>query len=275
MLLGKIYDYSKKWMIEFNASKSAYMSFTKDIILQKYDFKMGEIVIPKQEGIIYLGLPIGNQNYINQYVNEKMKSVEKSMFSLYPLGCKPKQMKPSTTIFLYKQFCQSIFRYHLDVVLINVSKLKELDTRQNILIKRAIGINKYSLNKPLNEALRLESVSQIYFKHKIFFLKQINNNEVCSKLFKFLRQESELKFKRDDSSFVKQLSIIEREIKIDCLDYSSDLTLDLICNLFKCNNQGLIDSIKYFIFLIETQMANGQDYFYLFYELNSLLKFNG
>ena len=100
MLLGKIYDYSKKWMIEFNASKSAYMSFTKDIILQKYDFKMGEIVIPKQEGIIYLGLPIGNQNYINQYVNEKMKSVEKSMISLYPLGCKPKQMKPSTTIFL-------------------------------------------------------------------------------------------------------------------------------------------------------------------------------
>ena len=126
-----------------------------------------------------------------------------------------------------------------------------------------------------NEALRLESVSQIYFKHKIFFLKQINNNEVCSKLFKFLRQENDLKFKRDDSSFVKQLSIIEREIKIDCLDYSSDLTLDLICNLFKCNNQGLIDSIKYFIFLIETQMANGQDYFYLFYELNSLLKFNG
>lgn len=203
-----------------------------------------------------------------------MRSVEKSMFSLYPLGCKPKLMKPSTTVFLYKQFCQSIFRYHLDVVLINVSKLKELDTRQNILIKRTIGINKYSLCKSLNEAVRLESISKIYFKHKIFFLKQIKNNEVCSNLFKSLRQENELKFRRDDSSFVKQLSIIEREIKIDVLDYSNDLTLELIDNLFKCNNQGLIDSIKYYIFLIENQMDNGQDYYYLFYELNFLLKFN-
>ncbi|CAF1155464.1 unnamed protein product, partial [Brachionus calyciflorus] len=87
------------------------------------------------------------------------------------------------------------------------------------------------------------------------------------------RQENELKFRRDDSSFVKQFSIIEREIKIDVLGYSNNLTLELIDNLFKCNNQGLIDSIKYYIFLIENQMDNGQDYYYLFYELNFLIKF--
>ncbi|CAF1081344.1 unnamed protein product [Brachionus calyciflorus] len=70
-LLSIITDYSKKWIIEFNPSKSGYMSYNEDIVLQNYDFKIGGKVIPKQEGIIYLGLPIKDQNYINQYVNEK------------------------------------------------------------------------------------------------------------------------------------------------------------------------------------------------------------
>ena len=58
---------------------------------------------------------------------------------------------------MYKQFCQSIYRYNLDVILISNSKLKELDIRQNILIKKLIGFKKYA--KPLNEALKLESIT--------------------------------------------------------------------------------------------------------------------
>ena len=56
---------------------------------------------------------------------------------------------------------------------------------------------------------------------------------------------NENKFKREDTSFIKQLRIIEREIKIDSQDYNNDIILSLINNIFKCKNQGLIDSIKY------------------------------
>ncbi|CAF1085384.1 unnamed protein product, partial [Brachionus calyciflorus] len=139
-ILDIINCYSREWMIEFNSTKSAYMSFSKDKFFQKYNFKLGEVTITKKEGIIYLG----DHNFVNNYLNEKMRNVEKTMFSLYPLGCKPKHMKPSTIVYLYKQFCQSIFRYHLDIVLINMTKLKELDTRQNILIKRSIVLNKFT-----------------------------------------------------------------------------------------------------------------------------------
>ncbi|RMZ99599.1 hypothetical protein BpHYR1_024759 [Brachionus plicatilis] len=56
------------------------------------------------------------------------------------VGCKPKLMKPETIAFLCKQFSQSIFRYHLDNIFINEKSLKEFDIRQNILIKRFIGL---------------------------------------------------------------------------------------------------------------------------------------
>jgi len=259
-------------MIEFNATKSAYMSFSKDKFFQNYNFKLGDVTIPKKEGIIYLGLPLGDHNFVNDYLNEKMRNVEKSMFSLYPLGCKPKHMKPSTIVYLYKQFCQSIFRYHLDIVLINMTKLKELDTRQNILIKRSIGLNKFTRSRSLNEALKLESISELYFKHKLFFLKQINNNNLCRNLFKIVKQDSIFKFKREDSSFLKQLSSVENEIKIDCQDYPSSFSIGLVHDLFLCKNKGIVDSIKYYLFLIEDQMFKGEDYFYLFYELNTFLK---
>ncbi|RNA20732.1 hypothetical protein BpHYR1_027271 [Brachionus plicatilis] len=124
----------------FNASKSASMLFEKKSTGLKTDFKLNGSTIPKVQSLIYLGLPIGNQKSINDFVENKMKKVEKSFYSLNSVGCKPKLMKPETIAFIYKQFSQSIFRYHLDNIFINEKSLKEFDIRQNILIKRFIGL---------------------------------------------------------------------------------------------------------------------------------------
>ena len=98
------------------------------------------IHIPNVQGFEYLGLPIGSNNFITEFVEEKWKKVEKSMYSLYGLGCKPSVMNPNLVGFLYKQYCQSIFRHILDNIYIPSSLLKEFDIRQNILIKRMIGL---------------------------------------------------------------------------------------------------------------------------------------
>ena len=118
-------------------------------------------------------------------MENKMKKVEKSFYSLNSVGCKPKLMNPETIAFLYKQFSQSIFRYHLDNIFINEKSLKEFDIRQNILIKRFIGLSKFTKTKPLNKALKLESIRQIYYKHKIFFVKQIFNNQLCKNVLEY------------------------------------------------------------------------------------------
>ncbi len=46
-----------------------------------------------------------------------MSKVERAFYSLYGIGCKPHALNPKTIAFLYKQFCQSIFRYGLDNLL--------------------------------------------------------------------------------------------------------------------------------------------------------------
>jgi len=64
---------------------------------------MGNNSIPQQNGIIYLGLPSGDKDYINNFKDEKIRNVEKSLFSLYPIGCKPRCMKPTTSFFIIQE----------------------------------------------------------------------------------------------------------------------------------------------------------------------------
>ena len=98
---------------------------------------------------------ICNKLSVSDFVDEKMKKVERSFYSLNVLGCRPKMMRPETVSFLFKQFSQSIFRYHLDNIFISDKQLSEFDIRQNILVKRIIGLNKFTKTKPLNKALKL------------------------------------------------------------------------------------------------------------------------
>ena len=103
----------------------------------------------KVSGFVYLGLPVGSQDYINEFLESKWKCVVKSMYSLYGLGCKPKTMSPNLVSFLFKTYCQSIFRHVLDNIFIGETKLKEFELRQNLLIKQVIGVNKYSKMKEM------------------------------------------------------------------------------------------------------------------------------
>ncbi|RNA18763.1 hypothetical protein BpHYR1_049643 [Brachionus plicatilis] len=78
VLLKICEKYAVRWKIDFNASKSAAISFCKRNISS---------------------LPIGDQYSVNDYVEEKMKKVERSLYSLRSIGCRPKMMKPETVAF--------------------------------------------------------------------------------------------------------------------------------------------------------------------------------
>ena len=58
------------------------------------------IEISNVNGFEYLGLPLGNNFFLTEFIEEKWKSVEKSFYSLYGLGCKPSVASPRLIEFL-------------------------------------------------------------------------------------------------------------------------------------------------------------------------------
>jgi len=180
-------------------------------------------------------------------------------------------LNPFLVSFLFKTYCQSIFRYVLDNVLISESKLKEFEIRQNLLVKQVIGIKKYSKMKELRNAIGLDSIKALYCKHKIFFLRHLMKNNVCTEIFNYLKGYYS-KFDQTNTSFCKQIDFLNKKLYIDCTLYNYKTSLEIIEHHFKPKNQGLIDSIKYVINMIATIMNQNLDFFYLYNELNLLLK---
>ena len=91
-------EYAKKWKMEFNPSKSVSYCCGNSV---KKNFKLNQQMIPSVDGFTYLGLPIGNEEYIFNYFDEKMRSVECSFYYLKGLGCKPQSMNSQELLRLY------------------------------------------------------------------------------------------------------------------------------------------------------------------------------
>lgn len=236
-----------------------------------YCFEIGGKVIPNRENFVYLGLPVGDSQFVCQFMDLKFRNVEKATFSFKGLGLVPKGTCPLTISYLYKTYCQSIIRYPLDNLMLSDCKLKEFNTRQNMIVRHLVGIkNKFSKMKPLLEALKLDEITHIYFKHKLSFTCQISNNKLTNDVYIFLKElYSSNKVPR--MSFEKQVRSLEKIIarRID-RDSHNNLS-NLLKNRFTCSNRGLVDSVKYILHQIHTNVMKERNYFDSLKILNLLL----
>jgi hypothetical protein len=245
-MLDVCQKYACKWKMEFNAKKSIFMKFGKNLGLKYNVFLNGEH-IPEEVGCIYLGLPLGDTAYKCQFIEDKMRKVERCFYSLYGLGCKAHALNPMMIAFIYKQFCQSIIKYGLELIEISKNLINMCNVRQNILIKTAIGLSKFTKTKPLFSALKVESMEQLYHKHKIFFYKQICKNGTTFELFKYLKRYYNNNSNNIKNTYIKQLNDVNDFIGVEDVTSNCMEAIRLIEMKFRSANAGLIDSVYFII----------------------------
>ena len=265
VLLEECNKYAQDWKIQFNAAKSAYLEFGK--YNNNFKVKLGNDTIPRTTCVNYLGLPLGNEVDKINYLEGKMKKVERALYSLHNFGCKANALSPYTIAYIYKQYCQSIFKYGLELIEMSKKTLNELNIRQNILVKRAIGLSKYTKTKPLFNCLRIESIQQLYYKHKIFFVKQIYKNELTFNIFNYLIEYYRVATSKN--SFIKQIYEINNVISVNnCLENLKE-SIKKIEELFNIVNLGLLNSIQFVINFFYTN----RNYIEMYKSLNTLLNY--
>ncbi len=137
------------------------------------------------------------------------------------------------------------------VEFITVGKQKQLEIRQNILVKYAIGLGKYTETTPLFRSLRLESIQGLYRKHKLFFYKQLHNNELTLELFNFLK-EYYMDNNPPKASYVAQLGAVEAHIgmTIENTKLSLTETCAAVDAKYACQDESRLDTLRFRFYLM-------------------------
>jgi hypothetical protein len=229
ILLGICVKFAEKWKLEFNAKKSVYMSVGKNF--ENFSFEIKGKKLPVVEEFTYLGLPIKKKNEYTEFFDAKFRKVEKSFYSLYGLGCRPKYLHPKSTAFVYKQYCQSTFTYGLECLYLPSQNINQYNIRQNIMLKQSIGLSKYALSTPLLNVLKIKKISELYFKYKLIFYKQIMANSLTKKVFYAL--ENLYKDKNIPKfSFLKQINLVNLQIGFACSLETYDKSIETLSSVF-------------------------------------------
>ena len=240
LLLNNVAQYAVKWKMEFNPQKSSVYSVNLKFAPIFY---LGQYIIPKCESFIYLGIPIGSDSFVSEFYSDKMRRVEKSFYSLSGLGCRKNGLNPRNIAFIFKQYCQSIVKYGLENIYLTNSRLRHLNIRQNMLVKNVLGLSLYCRTKPLFQELRIEQFSQLYSKHKVFFMKQIEQNTLTRQLFSYLNGYYSTR-SPSEHSYISQLRQVEKLTTISTSISNYKQLLGAIDSKYTNNDSELAQSIK-------------------------------
>jgi hypothetical protein len=241
ILLGICEKFAEKWKLEFNAKKSVYMNLGDNF--ENFSFEIKGKKLPVVEEITYLGLVINKKKDYTEFFDAKFRKVEKSFYSLYGLGCRPKHLHPKSTAFVYKQYCQSTFTYGLECLYLSAQKINEYNIRQNIMLKQSIGLSKYALSTPLLNVLKIQKISELYFKYKLIFYKQIMANSLTKKVFYAL--ENLYKDKNIPKfSFLKQINLVNLQIGFTCSLTTYNKSVETLTSIFSEKNIELCKNVS-------------------------------
>ena len=245
ILLKWCEEYAHKWKIKFNPTKSIAFctdaSHNEICVLEMCGGRINFV-----DGFVYLGIPIGNQEFVDSFWESRFKAVEKAYFCLAKIGIHKQYMMPRCYSFIYKVYIQSIFNYGLELCTISKGLLKKLDIRQGILIKSALGLSRYSRTRPLLDALDIMSITQLYFKFKYLLLPQLRRNWITDSVRSKLEEYYRI-VKKPRSSYFHQVQELQKVIGISVEEVRRDEIVKLLKSKLGSPNLGLVDSIRYVV----------------------------
>ena len=205
---------------------------------------LGDHSINKVDSFMHLGVLIGNRESGFKHMDEKFNRVERSLYSLYSLGCRPDGFHPLLSVDIYKKFCQSLFYYGLEVSYLNKTQLQSLNTRQNVLLRRLLGLSKFSSISPIYDALNVMKIEHVYSQHKILFMQQVQQNDVTCELFYSLFNYDET-HKLGNDSFITAIKLVSNYLEIELNLFNKKLWLLRLVSRFAFVNTGLVETLKF------------------------------
>ena len=232
-LLKYCEKYSLRWRMRFNAAKSTHTAFThrRDLERSRPRAELYGNELTYTNNFIYLGLPVGDSAYIEQFLDDKFNKCCRAFHSLNRFGCKANGLAPKVIASIFKTYCQPIITYCVEALHVGQTKLKAYDSRQATLVKTFVGLSKHAKTTPLLHALKINKVSHLYHKMKLVLLRQLASNRLTNQILGFLRDKYKHK-KPSQHSVVKQFENVSIKLEVDIYTVPQKACSTLVNSIF-------------------------------------------
>ena len=244
-LLNICDDYSEKWKIKFNPTKSVVINcgfkLYKD---DDIDLFISINKLPVVSESKYLGLMLNKFNDGNEPSLMKYRLVEKCFFGLNGFGIKPPGLNPFIKAFIYNNYCLPKCTYGMGIFQLNKSTLHKINVSQNNLFRYCLGIPYKSHISRVMKALGILDAETLYYTQVCTLIKLLHRHDyTISFLLKCLDVNNDLQL-----DIFEDIKILSNKLNIDLEriiyypDKSRELLINNFLNINDCQEQ--IENIK-------------------------------
>lgn len=210
-------EYGLKYELKFNPNKTQFMICDRFRSRRKFDspYFNGQR-LERVYKLKYLGMYITPELKPVDHMENKIKEALNRVIKLKRCGYSSKFTSTEVKISQYKTYIRSTLLYGSENQMYNTNELKDLQTTESNMIKKAFGFNgRYIKSTHLNRALKLEDIEtrMIQTKHK--FLIRLMKNETTNILLQQLL--SDRKACTDRESLIGYLNRINRSTSTDTM----------------------------------------------------------
>jgi hypothetical protein len=144
--LNMAYNYSTKWRLKFNASKSAIVLFGDDEDPNR-KLTLGQVTIPISRSSIHMGLPLTPyKGYEQEFVRDRVSAGKRTFHAVQGLGSRSVPLTPQVSSKLYWNIAVPRMTYGLELLRMTPGGMANLETAHSSVAKQIQGIPKQSAN---------------------------------------------------------------------------------------------------------------------------------
>jgi hypothetical protein len=190
--LELVNKYCQDYEIKINIEKTHYMYASKKLKAKNIVIENSQL--KPNKSLKYLGHIINKNAGSKEHIESRLEKCISKYFSLTPMGINDKSLKPYIKAFLYKTYIQPVLLYGTENMSINISHLKDINTHEGNILKRAFKLHKKTQHTPLAESLKIiPAITQIKLR-KLAHAKRLLNHELTREMIEISNQRKILPY---------------------------------------------------------------------------------
>lgn len=162
--LNKVSEWTKKWRIKLNETKSQHVNFT-NLRQNPLPLRINGQIVPYANSAKYLGMTLDARLRWKEHIKIKCKQLKTLRAKMEWLIGRNSHLSIRNKLLLYKQILKPVWLYGIQLWGCSKdSNVKDIQLFQNKVLRNIVNAQWYVRNKDIHRDLKMDSVSEVRVK---------------------------------------------------------------------------------------------------------------